>query len=172
MAAQEVIHFLFWAQLSRRSNSPALPPPEPVAEPPPELKQGGYLSLAIGFRTAPPSVRLVSPPNANRQRPRTGETKSKILSNNVGAGMTKTDAYIEIVLWNQCMDRLIRVLGRLELHLIRSRRELREYAIRLEEVRAGLNADFAETMAARERADEFRFWTWRTALKKQTKLVN
>ena len=86
--------------------------------------------------------------------------------------MTKTDAYIEIVLWNQCMDRLIRVLGRLELHLVRSRRELREYAIRLEEVRAGLNADFAETMAARERAVEFRFWTWRTALKKQTKLVN
>ncbi len=47
-----------------------------------------------------------------------------------------------------------------------------EYAIRLEEVRAGLNADFAETMAARERADEFRFWTWRTALEKQSKPVN
>jgi hypothetical protein len=83
--------------------------------------------------------------------------------------MTKTDAYIEFVLWNQSMDRLIRVLGRLELHLIRSRRELREYAIRLEEVRAGLNADFAETMAARERADEFRLRTWRTALEKQAK---
>jgi hypothetical protein len=36
MAAQEVIHFLFWAQLSRCSNSPALSPPEPVAEPPPQ----------------------------------------------------------------------------------------------------------------------------------------
>jgi len=35
--------------------------------------------------------------------------------------MTKTDAYIEVVLWNQSMDRLIRVLGQLELHLIRSR---------------------------------------------------
>ncbi len=86
--------------------------------------------------------------------------------------MTKTDAYIEIVLWNQSMDRLIRVLDRLELHLIRSRRELRAYAIRLEEIRAGLNADFAEVMVARERADEFRFWTWRIALEKQTKLVN
>ncbi len=86
--------------------------------------------------------------------------------------MTKTDAYIEIVLWNQSMDRLIRVLDRLELHLIRSRRELRAYAIRLEEIRAGLNADFAELMVARERADEFRFWTWRIALEKQTKLVN
>jgi len=86
--------------------------------------------------------------------------------------MSKTDAYIEIVLWNQSMDRLIRVLDRLELHLIRSRRELRAYAIRLEEVRAGLNADFAETMAARERADESRFRIWRTALEKQTKLLN
>src|SRR5258708_28749889 len=86
--------------------------------------------------------------------------------------MTKTDAYIEIVLWNQSMDRLIRMLDRLELHLIRSRRELRAYAIRLEEVRAGLNADFAETMAARQRADEFRRWTWRTALEKQSKPVN
>jgi hypothetical protein len=86
--------------------------------------------------------------------------------------MSKTDAYIEIVLWNQSMDRLIRVLGQLESHLIRSRRELKAYAIRLEEVRAGLNADFAETMAARERADEFRFRTWRTALGKQTKPVN
>jgi len=86
--------------------------------------------------------------------------------------MTKTDAYIEIVLWNQSMDRLIRVLDRLELHLIRSRRELRAYAIRLEEIRAGLNAEFAEVMVARERADEFRFWTWRIALEKQTKPVN
>ena len=85
--------------------------------------------------------------------------------------MTKTDAYIEIVLWNQSIDRLIRVLDRLELQSIRSRRELRAYVIRLEELRAGLNADFAETMAARERADEFRFRTWRTAAEEQTEPV-
>src|SRR5690348_2014220 len=88
-----------------------------------------------------------------------------------GAVMTKTDAYIEIVLWNQSIDRLIRVLDRLELQSIRSRRELRAYVIRLEELRAGLNADFAETMAARERADEFRFRTWRTAAEEQTEPV-
>jgi hypothetical protein len=35
MAAEEVIHFSFWAQLSQRANSPVLIPPEPVAEPPP-----------------------------------------------------------------------------------------------------------------------------------------
>lgn len=86
--------------------------------------------------------------------------------------MNKADSFTEIYLWNLNMDRLIRVLQRLELQSIRSQRELKAYAIRLEEIRAGLNADFAETMAARERADEFRFWTWRTALEKQTKSVN
>jgi len=86
--------------------------------------------------------------------------------------MSKVDAFTEIYLWNLNMDRLIRVLQRLELHSIRSRRELKAYAIRLEEIRAGLNADFAEAMLARERADEFRFWTWRIALEKQTKPVN
>jgi len=86
--------------------------------------------------------------------------------------MSKVDAFTEIYLWNLNMDRLIRVLQRLELHSIRSRRELKAYAIRLEEIRAGLNADFAEAILARERADEFRFWTWRIALEKQTKPVN
>jgi len=31
MAAEEVIHFSLWAQLSQRPNSPALSPPEPVS---------------------------------------------------------------------------------------------------------------------------------------------
>ena len=81
--------------------------------------------------------------------------------------MNKTDAFTEIYIWNLNMDRLIHVLQRLELHSIRSQRELRAYAVRLEEIRAGLNADFAEMMLVRERADEFRFWYWRTAMEKQ-----
>ncbi|HET8922525.1 MAG TPA: hypothetical protein VFN26_05965 [Candidatus Acidoferrum sp.] len=86
--------------------------------------------------------------------------------------MTKTDAYTEICLWNLNMDRLMRVLQRLELHSIRSQRELKAYAIRLEEIRAGLNADFAEAMAVREGADEYRFWSWRTALERQKERTN
>ena len=86
--------------------------------------------------------------------------------------MPKADVYTEIYLWNLNIDRLIRVLQRLEPHSIRSQRELKAYAIRLEEIRAGVNADFAEVMVARERADEFRFWTWRILLEKQTKLPN
>ena len=86
--------------------------------------------------------------------------------------MPKADVYTEIYLWNLNIDRLIRVLQRLEPHSIRSQRELKAYAIRLEEIRAGMNADFAEVMVARERADEFRFWTWRIVLEKQIKLPN
>ena len=81
--------------------------------------------------------------------------------------MNKSEAWADLYIWNLNIDRLVRVLQRLELHNIRSRRELRAYAIRLEEIRAGLNADFAEAMAAWERADEFRYWYWRTAMERQ-----
>lgn len=86
--------------------------------------------------------------------------------------MHKTDVFTEIYFWNLNIDRLIRVLERLEPHSIRSERDLRAYAIRLEEIRAGLNADFAEVIVARERADELRFCSWRIALERQTKPVN
>ena len=89
-----------------------------------------------------------------------------------GVEMHKADVFTEIYLWNLNVDRLIRVLERLEPHSIRSQRDLRMYAIRLEEIRAGLNADFAEVIVARERADEYRFWSWRTALERQTKPAN
>jgi hypothetical protein len=82
-----------------------------------------------------------------------------------GAAMIKAESYSEIFLWNQCVDRMVRVLDTLELHAIRPRQDLKAYAIRLEEIRAGLNADFTEVTIARERADEYRFWCWRTAWK-------
>lgn len=84
----------------------------------------------------------------------------------------KMDAYAEMYLWNRNIDGLIRVLERLEPFSIRTKQQLKAYEIRLEEIRAGLNADFSETMAARERADEFRLWNWRTALERQTERPN
>jgi len=86
--------------------------------------------------------------------------------------MTKSDAYTRICLWNLNVDRLIRVLQRLELRSICPRQEMKAYELRLEEIRAGLNAGFSETMAACERADETRLWSWRTAVVRQTKLPN
>lgn len=86
--------------------------------------------------------------------------------------MDKTDSFTEIYLWNVNMDRLIRVLDRLELHSICFRQELKLYAIRLQEIRAGLNATFAEVIAARERADEYRYRCWRTAAEKRMPRAN
>jgi hypothetical protein len=78
----------------------------------------------------------------------------------------KADAYTEIFLWNRNVDRLVRVLQRLESLSIRPKQVLKAYEVRLEEIRAGLNAAFSEAMAARERADENRLWTQRIALEK------
>ena len=66
----------------------------------------------------------------------------------------KADAYAEIFLWNQNVDRLVRVLQRVESSSIRPKQELKAFEVRLEEIRAGFNADFAQAMAARERSDE------------------
>ena len=86
--------------------------------------------------------------------------------------MTKSDAYSEIYLWNLNVDRLVRVLQRLEFQCICPKQELKAYELRLEEIRAGLNAAFSEMMAARERADECRLRSWWTGMERQTKLPN
>ncbi len=75
----------------------------------------------------------------------------------------KSDANTEIFLWNQNVDRLIRVLQRLESFSIRPKQELKAYEVRLEEIRAGFNADFTQAMAIRDRADETRLRLQRTA---------
>jgi hypothetical protein len=75
----------------------------------------------------------------------------------------KADGYTEIFLLNQNVDRLVRVLQRLESLSIRPKQELKAYEVWLEEIRAGLNADFTQAMAIRERADETRLRLQRTA---------
>lgn len=75
----------------------------------------------------------------------------------------KADIYTEIYLWNRGVDSLIRVLLRLEALSICSKHQMKVYELRLEEFRAGLNADFADATAARERLDERRLCRQRTA---------
>ncbi len=75
----------------------------------------------------------------------------------------KLDIYAEIYLWNRNVDRLIRVLQRMEPFSIRPKQEMKAYEVRLEEIRAALNADFTEAMATRERSDQSRLTTQRTA---------
>jgi hypothetical protein len=68
----------------------------------------------------------------------------------------KSNIYAEIYLWNKSVDALIRVLGQLNALGIHPKPELKIYELRLEEIRAALNADFAEAAFARERADHLR----------------
>ncbi len=79
----------------------------------------------------------------------------------------KQDPYAEIYLWNRDVDRLIRVLQRLERFSIRPTKEMKAYQVRLEETRAALNADFAETLAEREREDYTRLARQRVAWEKK-----
>jgi hypothetical protein len=79
----------------------------------------------------------------------------------------KQDAYGEMYLWNRGMDRLIRVLQRLEM-AIHSKQEMKAYKNRLEEIRAALNADFTESMATRERSDPSRLTRQRTACEQKS----
>jgi hypothetical protein len=80
----------------------------------------------------------------------------------------KADSYAEIYLWNRGVDRLIRVLQRMESIGIFSKQEMKVYEVRVEEVRAALNANFAETIARRERSDHERLNRQRTAWEEKT----
>jgi hypothetical protein len=164
MAAEEVIHFPFWAQLSRCVNSPDLSPPEPVAESPPWLKTGwifapcGRISGRYAIRVFNRGSECSSGVLGELTNSRGGPTAKER-----GSVTMKADSYTEVFLWNQNVDRLVRVLQRLESFSIRPKQELKAYEIRLEEIRAGLNADFTQAMAVRERADETRLRLQRTA---------
>jgi len=80
----------------------------------------------------------------------------------------KVDLYAEVYLWNRNVDRLVRVLQRMETLSIRPKPEMKAYEVRLEEIRAALNADFTEAMATRERADQWRLKRQRTAWEKHS----
>jgi hypothetical protein len=79
----------------------------------------------------------------------------------------ETDASFELYLLNRNVNRPIRVLQRLEPFSIRSKRKMKTYGVRLEVIRAGLNADFTQAPAIRERADETRLRLQRTAWKRK-----
>jgi hypothetical protein len=84
-----------------------------------------------------------------------------------GLCVMKQDAYGDMYLWNRGVDRLVRVLQRLETAAIGTKQEMKAHEVRLEEIRAGLNAEFAEAMAKREREDQSRLAAQRTAWEKR-----
>ncbi len=80
----------------------------------------------------------------------------------------KADLYGELFLWNGNLDRLIRVLQRMETLSIRPKQEMKAFEVRLEEICAALNADFTESMATRERSDQSRLTRQRTGWEEKT----
>ena len=80
----------------------------------------------------------------------------------------KADIYSEIYLWNRNVDMLIRVLQRTEALSILPKQEIKAHEIRLEEIRAALNANFAQTMSLREQADHCRLASQGIAWEKRT----
>ena len=61
----------------------------------------------------------------------------------------------------------VRVLQWLETAAICSKQEMKAHQVCLEEIRAGLNADFANAMANREREDQSRLERQRAAWEKR-----
>jgi hypothetical protein len=79
----------------------------------------------------------------------------------------KLDSYSEIYLWNKNVDALIRVQQRMEALGVLPQQVMKAHELRLEEIRAALNADFAEAMLALERGDHLRLNQQRNAWDQQ-----
>jgi|ERR1035438_335343 hypothetical protein len=127
MAAKEVIHFPFGAQLSMRLLFPALLPPEPVAESPPQSEE------SLRYVQAKTALACSSPKSACREPN--------------GKNRGNQSLYAEFY--------LIRVLQRLEVLCILPEPTLKECEIRLEELRSVLNGRILESMLTREQADQW-----------------
>jgi len=74
--------------------------------------------------------------------------------------------YESLFLWNQGVDQLVAALRRLEKLPFADKRALDCTQAEIEELRAGVNADFVEEIGERERLDQGRFWKQRRAYEK------
>jgi hypothetical protein len=128
MAAKEVIHLPLRAQLSRRLWFPARAPIDLVAKSPPN-----WTDFCCGAR------RQYFQAHGTRVSGSSWVPASNVSEGNFGA-MT-TDAYAELYLFNTNVDSLIRALQCVEALGICSKQTLKATEVRLNELRAGLNAD-------------------------------
>ncbi len=74
--------------------------------------------------------------------------------------------YESLFLWNQGVDQLVATLRRLEKLPFADKRSLQCTQAEIEELRAGINADFVEEIGESERLDQGRFWKQRRAYEK------
>jgi hypothetical protein len=78
----------------------------------------------------------------------------------------KLRLYESLLLWNQGVDQLVAILRRLEKLPFGDKRALQCTQAEIEELRAGVNADFVEELGEHERRDQGRFWKQRRAYEK------
>jgi hypothetical protein len=74
--------------------------------------------------------------------------------------------YESLFLWNQGVDQLLTTLRRLEKLPFADQRALQCTQAEIEELRAGVNADFVEEIGEHERREQGRFWKQRRAYEK------
>jgi hypothetical protein len=75
----------------------------------------------------------------------------------------KLRIYESLFLWNQGVDQLLATLRRLEKMPFADKPSLQCTQAEIEELRAGVNADFVEEIGESERLDQGRFWKQRRA---------
>jgi hypothetical protein len=80
---------------------------------------------------------------------------------------TKLRIYETLFLWNQGVDQLVATLRRLEKLPFADKRALQCTQAEIEELRAGVNADFVEEVGEHERREQGRFWKQRRAYEKE-----
>lgn len=81
----------------------------------------------------------------------------------LSARSPKLRFYESLFLWNQGVDQLIATLHRLEKLPFADKRSLQCTQAEIEELRAGVNADFVEEIGEHERREQGRFWKQRRA---------
>ena len=79
----------------------------------------------------------------------------------------KLPIYESLFLLNQGVDEVIAILCSMEKFSFVDKESLHSAQAEIEEVRTGMNADFAERLVDRERHDEGRFWKQRRAFEKK-----
>jgi hypothetical protein len=78
----------------------------------------------------------------------------------------KPRIYESLFLWNEGIDQLLTTLRGLERFPFADKRSLRCTQAEIEEIRAGVNADFVEAISEHERRNHGRFWKLRRSYEK------
>ena len=85
----------------------------------------------------------------------------------LSARSPKLRVYESLFLLNQGFDHVVALLRSMVKFSLADKESMRSMLAEIEEVRAGVNADFVEHLADRERFDEGRFWKQRRAIEKK-----